>query len=292
MKWKFVKRKLMREIKFRGVHKGILLPPESLTQSPNHRQWLGKLDVELLQYTGLKDKNGTEIYEGYVLDIKGATCNEYDFKGIVSFYEGTFCLASLSQSDYAKKNGYLERVQFWDDGCHDHYSLEMIESFEMEVIGNVHSNPELLGAKTEEFVINKRKPENKKRIDRIKQFYSQEEEEETGVLSFMGHYDLFTSKDTGLFYFRLQAYNGATILNSNAYTTKAAAENGIESVRKNAEKLKRFNSFSDKNGYFFFLRAKNGSVIGRSEMYSSKAARDNAIESVQKNSIGPTVDLT
>lgn len=136
----------MREIKFRGLHKGVLLPPESLTQSPLHRQWLGKIDAELMQYTGLKDKNGKEIYEGDVLVIKIALFygDEDKFKGVVGFQDGTFCLERIDQPERAKKQGYVERVRLWNDGEHDHYSLEIIETFEMEVIGNVHENPELI----------------------------------------------------------------------------------------------------------------------------------------------------
>ena len=143
----------MREIKFRAkarfngtigsdqvwVHSSFLnLKADRLTLGGKRcqRETLG-------QYTGLKDKNRKEIYEGDVLDIKGATCNEYDFRGIVSFYDGTFCLAAMRQTELAKKHGYLDRVRFWKDGCHDHHSLEMIESFEMEIIGNTYENPKL-----------------------------------------------------------------------------------------------------------------------------------------------------
>jgi uncharacterized protein YegP (UPF0339 family) len=38
----------------------------------------------------------------------------------------------------------------------------------------------------------------------------------------------------GQFRFNLKAGNGEIIATSETYTTKAAAENGIESVRKNA----------------------------------------------------------
>ena len=44
---------------------------------------------------------------------------------------------------------------------------------------------------------------------------------------------LQTAKD-GQFYFVLTAKNGQTIAQSEMYTTRAAAENGIESVRENA----------------------------------------------------------
>jgi uncharacterized protein YegP (UPF0339 family) len=48
-----------------------------------------------------------------------------------------------------------------------------------------------------------------------------------------GKFELYTDT-AGQFRFRLKAANGQTIASSEAYTTKAAAKNGIESVRSNA----------------------------------------------------------
>ena len=48
-----------------------------------------------------------------------------------------------------------------------------------------------------------------------------------------GKFELY--KDTaGEYRFRLKAGNGEVIANSEAYSSKASAQNGIESVRKNA----------------------------------------------------------
>ena len=59
----------MREIKFRGwdEESSQMLPSQDLTQVVQYWTWLGEKDVKLLQFTGLIDKNGTEIYEGDVL---------------------------------------------------------------------------------------------------------------------------------------------------------------------------------------------------------------------------------
>jgi uncharacterized protein YegP (UPF0339 family) len=48
-----------------------------------------------------------------------------------------------------------------------------------------------------------------------------------------GKFELFTDKG-GKFRFNLKAGNGQIIASSEAYESKAAALNGIESVRKNA----------------------------------------------------------
>lgn len=48
-----------------------------------------------------------------------------------------------------------------------------------------------------------------------------------------GKFELFTDKG-GKFRFNLKASNGQVIASSEGYESKAAALNGIESVRKNA----------------------------------------------------------
>jgi len=77
--------------------------------------------VELVkrQYTGLKDKNGTEIYEG---DIVNHSKQSAIF-GEVKYFEGGF-VVGVSACDFAL-------MQF---NC---------PKF-VEVIGNIHENPELL----------------------------------------------------------------------------------------------------------------------------------------------------
>jgi hypothetical protein len=99
----------------------------------------------------------------------------------------------------------------------------------------------------------------------------------------MGKFALKTGKD-GQFYFNLKADNGQIILSSEGYTTKAACDNGIESVRKNAADESRFDKQTSGNGKFYFnLKAGNSQVIGKSQMYESEAGCDNGIRSVQSN---------
>ena len=103
-------------------------------------------------------------------------------------------------------------------------------------------------------------------------------------------YDL-KKTDSGKFMFNLKAGNGEIILTSQLYTTKDAAENGIESCRTNSPNDDSYERLDAKNGDpYFNLKAGNGQVIGRSEMYSSASSRDNGIESVKKNGPEARVD--
>ncbi|WP_432723572.1 YegP family protein [Jeongeupia wiesaeckerbachi] len=98
-----------------------------------------------------------------------------------------------------------------------------------------------------------------------------------------GKYELKLAKD-GQHMFNLKAANGQVILTSELYRSKAAAENGIESVRTNSPLEERYERRENKNGEpYFILKAANHQEIGRSEYYSSKAALENGIESVKKN---------
>lgn len=99
--------------------------------------------------------------------------------------------------------------------------------------------------------------------------------------------------------FDLKAGNGEVIATSEVYTSEAACNNGIESVKKNApeaavenqtvegyavEKHPKFEVYTDKAGeYRFRLKATNGQVIAVSEGYTAIAGCMNGIESVKKN---------
>lgn len=102
---------------------------------------------------------------------------------------------------------------------------------------------------------------------------------------------VITTRKNGEFQFNLKAGNGQTILSSEGYTTKAACENGIESVRKNSQDDSKFEKKTATNGKCYFnLKATNGQVIGTSEMYESESSRDNGIASVKSNASDATVE--
>ncbi len=103
-----------------------------------------------------------------------------------------------------------------------------------------------------------------------------------------GKFELKVSSN-GKYHFNLKAGNGQIILSSEMYESKAAAENGIASVKKNAGDDARYERKESSNGKpYFSLKASNGQVIGKSEMYESTASMENGIESVKKN--GPDAD--
>ena len=90
----------------------------------NDKLWVLKVyedECESMQFTGLKDKNGKEIYESDLLHMKDGTCNPYT----VNWSEA---LGGWGIT------GHLVGVDSW---------LKMYIE-DLEVIGNVYETPELL----------------------------------------------------------------------------------------------------------------------------------------------------
>lgn len=82
------------------------------------------------QYTGLKDKDGREIYEGDILQYIGKRRDNMNkvYRRKVVFHEGMFALLSKELPVYSALNYHC-----MEDG-----------RSAWSVIGNVHDNPELM----------------------------------------------------------------------------------------------------------------------------------------------------
>lgn len=108
-----------------------------------------------------------------------------------------------------------------------------------------------------------------------------------------GKFELKLAKN-GDYHFNLLAGNGQIILSSEMYKSKAGAENGIASIKKNGGSESNFERLAASNGKpYFVVKSTNHQVIGQSQMYESVAARDNGIASVIKNAPdAEIVDLT
>jgi hypothetical protein len=95
---------------------------------------------------------------------------------------------------------------------------------------------------------------------------------------------------SGKFLFNLKAGNNQVILSSELYTDKSSAQDGIESVKKNAGTDANYERKTSKKGEpFFVLKAPNGQIIGKSEMYDSAKGMENGIASVKANAPGAGV---
>jgi len=82
-------------------------------------------DIEVMQFTGLKDKNGKEIYEGDVVECK------MSFNDGVLPYRGSIVYAETFGAFATQNLGGTTLL-------HNHIA----SSF--KIIGNIHENPELL----------------------------------------------------------------------------------------------------------------------------------------------------
>lgn len=106
---------------FSGFNEGYLKVATSL--------YSDDVDYVLMQYTGLKDKNKVEIYEGDIISFaKGVLSSREENRGSVIWDEKEYVIRN--------EHGYLnypsKQAELW--GWLKH----------IEVIGNIYENPELL----------------------------------------------------------------------------------------------------------------------------------------------------
>ena len=87
----------------------------------------------IMQYTGLRDKNGKEIYEGDIVDT--------DYAGDV--FRHRVCWSVIGAKFYFSDEDAPGR----DVSSNQHYQLSSYLSDRYGVIGNIYENPELLGGK-------------------------------------------------------------------------------------------------------------------------------------------------
>ena len=127
----------MREIKFRAWHKekkiiGKVLGIDILhkeiyfsNENINCYEYTEFKDIELMQYTGLKDMKEKEIYEGDIVKLRAN-----HGIGVIKYYDewGAFVIEYIKPRPLAVlgMNYYKEDI---------------------EVLGNVYENPEVLGEK-------------------------------------------------------------------------------------------------------------------------------------------------
>lgn len=151
-----------REIKFRAWNGRFMVTPQygdwiSFDGVPyteaSKRHNTPNIEIEkakgyiLMQYTGLKDKNGKEIYEGDVFRIEenSTEVDEVDrifYVVIVWVQEWCMFCSLLAESEYVdyKNDGIkaLDEPMFWT------YTLEDTDSRKHFLCGNIYEHPHLV----------------------------------------------------------------------------------------------------------------------------------------------------
>ena len=114
----------MRTIKFRVFAKGFMYSHDQCIAQgldPRTTKKINNSECHWMHFAVLNDKNGKEIYEGDLVKGRNNQSGGHWFRGVVSYRDGSFYIDSMKGFTYFR----------WID-------------YEIEIIGNVHSNPELL----------------------------------------------------------------------------------------------------------------------------------------------------
>ena len=118
----------MRKVKFRSWdsrHKVMDIPDNIANDIDGDK-------YQIMQYTGLKDQNGVEIYEGDIVKFNGGA---EDFFAEIGFEYGCF-IAKMPWVIKVKKFGKASYPEL-------KYYIDMT-FVSTEVIGNIYENPELI----------------------------------------------------------------------------------------------------------------------------------------------------
>lgn len=133
---------MSREYLYRGWDGEKMLPPEELTQSPKFRKWLGHVDVQLMQYTGLRDSAGAPVFEGDVVRWDDASGGKYWRVAQVKYVPGFWRFEIIPG---ASVNCFADGMTGHFDGGSFMYTPDTTAwGNVMEVVGNRFEHPHLL----------------------------------------------------------------------------------------------------------------------------------------------------